>query len=378
MRKPFAYTMYFGMLTLSGISGIAHAQSSVTIYGIIDDGLTWSSNQGGHSAVQLHSSISQGNRWGLRGNEDLGGGTSAIFRLENGFNVNTGAMSQGGRLFGRLAYVGLANEHYGTLTLGRQGEAIGDYIGTLSANGSLPGGILFPHPGDLDNNGIDFHLNNAVRYVTPTVAGFSGMATYSFGGVAGNMAQNSAKSFALQYINGSLQLVGAFTSIDHPAQAVPEGVWTASNTVSGNYGLAAGSYKVFGLGAAYTIGSFKLSADWTHTQFADLDPTLGAKIGGHVTFNIGEIVVSYMLTPTLQLGAAYSFTEGNVSATGQAPHYHEADASVDYYLSKSTDVYASATYMRAGGGAVADLAPVLSASSSINQVALRLGIRKRF
>ncbi|WP_322101537.1 porin [Paraburkholderia sp. J41] len=375
MRKQLAYTLYFGMLT---ICGVAHAQSSVTIYGIIDDGLTWTSNQGGHSAVQMQGSISQGNRWGLRGNEDLGGGTSALFRLEGGFNVNTGAFSQGGREFGRLAYVGLSNTRYGTLTLGRQGEAIGDYIGTLSANGTLPGGILFPHPGDLDNNGIDFHLNNAVRYVTPTIAGFSGMASYSFGGVAGNVAQNSAKSFALQYLNGGLQLVGAFTSIDHPAQAVPEGVWTASNTVDGNYGLAAASYKVFGLGAAYTFGALRLSADWTHTQFGDLDPTLGAKINGHVTFNIGEIVAAYMLTPTLQLGAAYSYTEGNVSATGQAPHYHEADASLDYYLSKSTDVYASATYMRAGGGAVADLAPVLSPSDSINQLALRVGIRKKF
>jgi predicted porin len=370
-----ARILCFGMLILPFA---AQAQSSVTIYGIIDDGLTWTSNQGGHSALQMQGSISQGNRWGLRGNEDLGGGTSAIFRLESGFNVNTGALSQGGREFGRLAYVGISNERYGTLTLGRQGEAIGDYIGTLSANGNLPGGILFPHPGDLDNNGIDFHLNNAVRYVTPTFAGFSGMATYSFGGVAGNVAQDSAKSFALQYLNGSLQLVGAYTSIDHPAQAVPEGVWTPANTVSGNYGLAAGSYKVFGLGAAYTFGSLKLSADWTHTQFGDLDPALGAKIGGHVTFNIGEIVASYMLTPTLQLGTAYSYTHGSVSATGQAPHYHEADASVDYFLSKSTDVYASATYMRAGGGAVADLAPVLAASSSINQVALRVGIRKKF
>jgi predicted porin len=135
---------------------------------------------------------------------------------------------------------------------------------------------------------------------------------------------------------------------------------------------------VFGLGAAYSFGAARISADWTHTQFGDLNPTLGAKIGGHVNFNIGEVVASYMVTPALQLGMAYSYTEGNVSATGQEPHYHEVDASADYFLSKSTDVYASATYMRAGGGAVADLAPVLQASSSANQIALRLGIRKKF
>ena len=85
-----------------------------------------------------------------------------------------------------------------------------------------------------------------------------------------------------------------------------------------------------------------------------------------------------MVTPALQLGAAYSYTEGSVSATGQEPRYHEVDASADYLLSKTTDVYASATYMHAAGGAVADLAPVLEPSSSPNQVALRIGIRKRF
>jgi predicted porin len=369
------------LLALVGLSfsgAGAWAQSSVTIYGIIDDGLTWSNNQGGKSAWQLQSSISQGNRWGFKGAEDLGGGTTAIFRLENGFNVNTGAFSQGGREFGRLAYVGLSNNTYGTLTLGRQGEEIGDYIGALSANGLLPGGILFPHPGDLDNNGIDFHLNNAVKYVSPTIAGLTGVATYSFGGVADDFAEDSAKSFALQYVNGNLQLVGAYTSIDHPATAVTEGVWTATNTVDGNYGLAASSYKVLGFAAAYTFGAAKLSADWTHTQFGGLDPMLGAKIDGHVTFNIGEVVASYMVTPALQLGAAYSYTVGNVSATGQEPRYQEFDASADYFLSKSTDVYLSGTYMHAGGGAVADLAPVLEPSSSPNQVALRIGIRKKF
>ena len=245
------------LLALVGLSfsgAGAWAQSSVTIYGIIDDGLTWSNNQGGKSAWQLQSSISQGNRWGFKGAEDLGGGTTAIFRLENGFNVNTGAFSQGGREFGRLAYVGLSNNTYGTLTLGRQGEEIGDYIGALSANGLLPGGILFPHPGDLDNNGIDFHLNNAVKYVSPTIAGLTGVATYSFGGVADDFAEDSAKSFALQYVNGNLQLVGAYTSIDHPATAVTEGVWTATNTVDGNYGLAASSYKVLGFARIRNLG----------------------------------------------------------------------------------------------------------------------------
>ncbi|WP_323123355.1 porin [Burkholderia alba] len=72
------------------------------------------------------NSISQGNRWSLRGSDNRGGGLSTIVRLENDFNLNTGAAGQGGRMFGRFAYVGLQSNQYGTPTFGRQGEAIGD------------------------------------------------------------------------------------------------------------------------------------------------------------------------------------------------------------------------------------------------------------
>jgi len=237
---------------------------------------------------------------------------------------------------------------------------------------------LFPHPGDLDNNGIDFRLNNAVKYVSPVIGGVTAVGEYSFGGTPGAFALESAKSFALQYQGGSLTLATAYTQIDHPAAAVTEGVWTPTNTVDGNYGIAAGSYRVVGAGALYKFGSFTLSGDWTNTQFSNLDPTLGAKIGGHVTFNIGEVVLSYLVTPALQLGTAYSYTQGSVSATGQKPKYQEVDASADYFLSKRTDVYTIATYMHAGGGAVADLAPVLSPSSTPNQVEVRVGMRVKF
>jgi len=58
-------------------------------------------------------------KWGLRGNEDLGGGMGATFWLENGFNVSTGKLNNGGDLFGRQAYVGLTSNQYGAVTLGR-------------------------------------------------------------------------------------------------------------------------------------------------------------------------------------------------------------------------------------------------------------------
>jgi predicted porin len=98
----------------------AHAQSSVTLYGKIEDGINYTSNARGHGTVQLQSGYDYGSRWGIKGTEDLGGGYQAIFQLESGFDVNTGKMSQGGREFGRQAFVGIASDRYGTLTFGRQ------------------------------------------------------------------------------------------------------------------------------------------------------------------------------------------------------------------------------------------------------------------
>ena len=92
-------------------------------------------NNVGGSAWQMASGFAQGSRWGLKGTEDPGGGYSALFQLENGFNVNNGTLAQGGRMFGRQAYVG-GSARFGTLTLGRQYDAVVDYLAPTTANGS--------------------------------------------------------------------------------------------------------------------------------------------------------------------------------------------------------------------------------------------------
>ncbi|CAH0447293.1 hypothetical protein LMG10661_03359 [Ralstonia syzygii subsp. syzygii] len=102
-------------------SGAAGAQS-VTLYGLVDTGIEYVShaNSSGNGLVRMPSITGTlPSRWGLRGAEDLGGGIQAVFTLESGFNTDTGTSGQGGRLFGRQAWVGLAGG-YGTLTLGRQ------------------------------------------------------------------------------------------------------------------------------------------------------------------------------------------------------------------------------------------------------------------
>ncbi|GAB7522798.1 hypothetical protein PBS_17820 [Paraburkholderia sp. 2C] len=106
---------------------IAHAQSSVTLYGLLDAGLQYTNNVGsGGSLFRQTSGNINGSRFGMRGNEDLGGGLGAIFVLEGGFNINNGKSAQDGRLFGRQAFVGLSSKEYGTVSLGRQYDALTD------------------------------------------------------------------------------------------------------------------------------------------------------------------------------------------------------------------------------------------------------------
>ena len=79
----------------------AQAQTSVTLYGVVDAGIDFANHQvGGGSVVRQSSGNVAGSRWGLRGNEDLGGGLKAVFVLESGFDTDTGKSAQGGRLFG--------------------------------------------------------------------------------------------------------------------------------------------------------------------------------------------------------------------------------------------------------------------------------------
>ena len=88
-------------LALLGAAGAAHAQSSVTLYGVIDDSIQYVHNadvRAGNNTLAAwpHGNL-QGNRWGMKGTEDLGGGLKAIFQLENGFDPNSGKLGQGGR-----------------------------------------------------------------------------------------------------------------------------------------------------------------------------------------------------------------------------------------------------------------------------------------
>jgi predicted porin len=362
------------------------AQNSVTLYGVIDEGIDYTNNVGGKHLYELQSGYAQGSRWGLKGSEDLGGGTKAVFQLENGFNVNNGKLGQGGLMFGRQAYVGLANDAYGTVTFGRQYDSLVDYLAQTTANGNWAG-YLFAHPYDNDNTDNSFRVNNTVKYASPTFAGFQFGGTYSFSNDT-NFANNRQYSVGGQYANGGLLVAAAYLQANNPSASAGGAV-----NNGGDENFLAKRLRVFGAGVNYTFGSNTAGFAYTNTNITQ--PLSTTYISGSILPTTGtlnslkfqnfELNYKYQFTPAFFVGAQYVYTLERFEASStQSPKIHSVGLMADYNLSKRTDVYLQGAYQHVGGdktGTALDLAYVpgaADASSSQNQVVVRAAIRHKF
>ena len=379
---------------LSTFAGVANAQSNVTLYGIIDEGVNVITNSGGQHLYNLSSGEIQGSRWGVRGTEDLGGGLKAIFDLENGFDINSGKLGQGGLMFGRQAFVGLSSR-LGTVTLGRQYDSIVDYVGPLEV-GDQWGGYIAAHPGDLDNFNNAYRTNNTVKYTSANYNGLTFGGTYSFGGVAGDFTSNQIWSLGAGYNNGPLVLGAAYLNARTPAAS--GGLFnnggavaaaSAAVTTSIYSGFAsANTYQVIGAGGAYTFGAATIGATYSNIRFDNLGASSASPYKGQsVSFNNAEVNFKYQLTPAFLVGVAYDYTRGAQINGASRAQYHQAAVGVDYFLSKRTDVYVTGVYqhalgetLNAAGQTVAATANIdqLSPSSNQNQFTGRIGIRTKF
>jgi len=383
-------------LTAMGAFSVAHAQSSVTLYGIIDEGINYTSNSGGHTLYNLSSGVLQGSRFGLRGAEDLGSGLKAIFVLENGFDVNTGKLGQGGLMFGRQAYVGVSSSRSGSVTLGRQYDSVVDYVGPLEA-GDQWGGYIAAHTGDIDNFNNSYRTNNTVKYTSANYNGLTFGGTYSLGGVAGDFSANQIWSFGAGYNNGPLVLGAGYLNARTPSNAGGlSGNNTSSSTASAvttpvysGY-VSANTYQVIGAAGAYSFGAATIGATYSNVKFMNLGANGASAFqrGDTATFNNAEANFKYQLTPALLLGAAFDYTRGNSvtqasGTTNAGAKYYQAALGADYFLSKRTDLYLVGVYQKASGtdskgenavAAISNLTPSLSD----RQTAVRIAIRHKF
>jgi len=371
---------------LCALSAPAFAQGSVTLYGVLDEGINYTSNVGGHSMVEMASGFPHGSRWGLKGTEELGGGVKAVFQLENGFDVDSGRAYQGGLLFGRQAYVGLSSDSMGALTAGRQYDSVVDFLAQNSAGGTW-GGYMFAHPYDNDNLINTFRVNNTVKYTSPTLGGLKFGATYSFSDDA-SWSNNRQYSVGGQYASGGLVVSAAFLRADNPSATS----YGAINN-SGDQNLLGSRLRIFGAGATYSIGKAALGVVYSDTDVEN--PQSSGYVGpivppagslSSLRFQNFEVNAKYQFGTAYWAGVMYSYTRASVSATSgrQHPVYHSIGMMADYQLSKRTDVYVQGVYQHVGGdatGTVLDTAYIAGAanvSSNRNQLLLRTGIRHFF
>ncbi|MFL9893764.1 MULTISPECIES: porin [Paraburkholderia] len=392
MNKALATTL----VALAGtFCAAAHAQSSVTLYGTLDTGLDYISNQkagtGGKSNWMMESGNVSTDRWGLRGNEDLGGGLSAIFDLENGFNIDSGKFSNGGDEFGRQAWVGIASTQWGSVTMGRQYDFLVDFVAPLSATGSGFGGNIADHPFDNDNLNNDLRMNNSVKLRSATYDGVTLGGAYAFSNAAGGFSDNNAYSLGAQWAGGPFNLAVAYLQANQPGGVnQPNNTGGALSSSDGDATLTGARQRILGAAGRYTFGAATVGLVFTRTMLDDPHQiTQGGAYstlnGDLLTFNNYELNARYAVTPAFMLGGSYTLTDGHFSDAGKSvsPRWNQFMLQADYALSRRTDLYLEGVYQRVSGAdgiAVLSNASIysLAASSNDRQAVVAVGMRHRF
>jgi len=352
LRKAIAAGAVLGCATL------AHAQSSVTLYGIVDTTIRYSTNENpqGNSKVSAGDGAVTGSRFGLRGVEDLGGGMRALFVLENGFTPTTGTANQSGRLFGRMSYVGLEGA-FGGVYLGRQYTiahvAIAKWDVFQLANNAL---LSFE-----GGNITGLRNDNMVKY-TKSFGGLTVSGQYTFGGVAGDINASSVRGASAIYDGKNFE-VGAFIQSSEDVSSAYFGAVPAS---------LASRQLVWGLGGTYEVGPFKLYGHYENSQ-------LDVANYRNQTFSLGG---TYWLTPEWQfLASTWLDKLKHPGPNGDGTRF-TTGLVLDYFLSKRTDVYTEVDYTKLSGGWVQLANNTALGSASLygnnNRLGVMVGLRHRF
>lgn len=248
---------------LAGFAGAASAQSSVTLYGVLDGGLRYSSvslangtgvtNFGGAYGVQ------SGNRWGMKGVESLGNGNNAMFQIESGFDLGNGAGQQGGRLFGRASWVGLQNNAWGDVRLGRMTNLTSDWmVGGLDPFAAGFGQLNMGHA---FTSGNTVRLDNTLMYRTPTMSGFQAGLGYSF--ATGLTSNGGTTGYGFATSNNSRQITAGLKYANGPfyAAATYEKAYASEATVMNGQ-----SVNNWNIGASYDLKVVKLGVAYGQTR----------------------------------------------------------------------------------------------------------------
>lgn len=375
MRKLTALAAALGV----AISVNAHAQSTVTLFGALDAGIAYIHNvEGNSSQWKMSTGNVSENSWGLKGTEDLGGGTKAIFTVENGFDISNGQTHQGGRIFGRQAWVGLTTPSLGTVTFGRQYDPVTDLVQPITGD-SFSG--IWATPGDIDNYDDSARFDNAVKWVSPTWSGVTVEAMYSFGGIAGATGSGQVYSGGASYSNNKLSLAAGYLHINNGnPTASARGTSAADslfNSAVNSAYQSASSISIARAAAQYVFNDVTVGVAYSYSDYAADGASTFAQ---SEKFHNGSIFAVWQVAPDFQTIVGYNYTRALGDSSAK---YHQVNLGVDYLLSKRTDFYAIAGYQHASGQNGFGTAQAVIGSYDVNsgasyQVLAVAGIRHKF
>lgn len=323
-----AMTVLAGMIS-GGVVTDAYAQSNVTLYGIVDTGILYTSKtlnlatgqNAGHQFSMITGGMSS-SLFGLKGTEDLGGGVKALFDLESGIDMTNGGLNDSnGNLFGRQAWVGVSGG-FGTVKAGVQYSPFAlSLIGTDARNISFFGSGVPIYIGGVSVTGI--FNSNAISYTSPMVAGLQGSAMLALGGKAGDFQAGRQYSASLNYHAGPFLVSAAMYSGN------PGG--TAASTPAPSTVAFSGRM----IGASYQLSNLTMKASFVNY-----------KIAGSFDNRVYSGGLSYLVTPSANVDAGVWYTsDGNDTSN----HSIMAATGLTYFLSKATSLYGQLGYVNNHG-----------------------------
>ncbi|HZZ03302.1 porin [Paraburkholderia sp.] len=367
-------------------SAAAHAQSSVTLYGVLDTGLLYQStsaatfqptarNQG--HVYQLKDGGIYSSYWGLKGSEDIGGGYKITFKLQGTFNTTNGKSGLSDApgataLFNQYATIG-ATGPFGTFDAGRQiipmiyamaetdvrgaqyfGSILTAWLGVNQAAG---------WPGTSTNAPIGaLYDSNALVYTSPKFYGTSLALEFAPGGVAGQFQGGTRESAVLKYSNYGLNLSAVYYN-GHDTNPYPL-TYPAAPAVPAT-GLDNNRFYYFG--AMYTISGFSVSASYAIGRNPAKSNT--------VDFEMVSGGLGYQFNPRFKITSGYYYLKDR---NNSANHSSEFAIGAEYNLSARTKAYAQVGYVNNRGTMNQTIIYGTPVAPGTSTTAAMVGIRHSF
>jgi len=370
------------------LASAAPSDTSVTLYGVVDTAIEYVNNipdatGAKHSSVHFTNLTSSWpSYWGLRGSEKISDNLSAVFTLESGFNPGTGTSQQGGRLFGRQAFVGLTGD-WGQVAFGRQYNML--------MRGMLMSDFLGPNTyglGTLDNYIPNTRMDNSITYMGNFSGAKIGLAyargrdSSTAGGPAGgncgvdytDQSACSAYSAMLGYDTANWGVAGAYDVITGSDK-----LNTAGTGLANFQGLSAGQKdRRWTLNGWVKFNDLKVGLIYLNRK-TDANNLAGYSAALGNRSDLWTLNAAYNFTPAVTLDGSVNYLKFNNASQSSNAWYYVAR--VRYNLSKRTSVYVAASYIKNKGDSNISAAggtTVPATSAGGNQTAAMVGLRHNF